>query len=108
MLKVTSSRIIVLLTPVFTAVAAAVSAWLVKTPFGAWLGLLHVNQDTILAGEVTGATAALAAAITFLHHNAFWEKYAAGLIDLQDTTDGPPETLDAPQKIVTKRRKAGE
>lgn len=90
MIKVLSSRIIVLLTPVFTAAAFAVSGWLVRTPLGKWLDLLHVTQGTILAAEITGASAALGAAIVFLHHNAFWQKYVAGALNVVDDTSKPP------------------
>lgn len=90
MVHVTKSRLIVLLTPIFTIASAALAAWVVKTPLGKWLDLLHVNQDTIIAAMILGGGAALTAAIKFLHGNVFWEKYAAGLIDVQDDSLPPP------------------
>jgi len=65
------NRIVAALAPMFAAVAAVGSAWLAKHFPG-----LPVSEPEIIALEVTGATAALGGALSWLHGHQQWEKRA--------------------------------
>jgi hypothetical protein len=66
------NRIVVLATPVFSAVAAVGTAWLARhVP-----GLPAIPPSDLIALEITGATAAGAAALKWLHGSQAAEKYA--------------------------------
>jgi hypothetical protein len=64
------NRIVVLLTPVFSAAAAVGSAWLAKHG-------LQASPGQIEAAEIAGATAAIGGALSWLKGHQAWEKRVA-------------------------------
>jgi len=69
------NRVVVLLTPLFTAAAAVGSAWLVKH----FPGLPVPSQGELLGVELAGATAAGGAALKWLHGHQKYEDRLAVL-----------------------------
>jgi hypothetical protein len=71
-----TNRIVAVLTPIFAAGAAVGSAWLAKHFPG-----VQVSSGEILALEITGATAATGAALSWLKgHQAYEKRLDEGLI----------------------------
>lgn len=67
-MKVSASRVVAFLTPVFAAGSAALTPWLVK-----YTGL-HISPSEVTTLAVTGATAATGAALKWLHGLSQWER----------------------------------
>lgn len=64
-----ANRVVAILTPVFTAAATVASAWLLKH----FPGLPVPSKSQLLAAEIGGATAAVGAALKWLHGHQKWE-----------------------------------
>lgn len=80
------NRIVVLLTPVFSAAAAVGGAWLVKN----FPGLPVPGQAELVAIEISAATAAAGAALKWIHGHQAWEKRLA---ELDPTVDLVAKTI---------------
>ena len=73
------NRIVVLLTPVFSAAAAVGSGWLLKH----FPGLPTPSAAQLLAAEVTVATSALGVSLSWLKGHQQWEQSIAALAPVQ-------------------------
>lgn len=69
------NRVVAFLTPVFAAGAAVGSAWLIKH----FPGLPVPGQPELLGAEISGATAAIGAALKWLHGHQAWEQRVADI-----------------------------
>ena len=92
----TKSRVVAFLTPVFAAGAAAGTPWIVK-----YTGL-HVTPTQVTALAVTGATAALAPALTWLHGNSLWERAEREFAVYGPKVEAVDKTIEAVDPGITK------
>jgi hypothetical protein len=103
----TVNRIVAVLTPVFSAVAGVGSAWLLKH----FPGVPVPSAGELLAIEVTGATAAGGAALSWLKgHQAYEKRLDEGLIVAKkietDVTKADPGLVSYLEQLVEAKVKA--
>lgn len=87
-MQITASRVVAFLTPVFAAGSAALTPWLVK-----YTGL-HIGPSEVTTLSVTGATAAAAAALKWLHGSSLWERDQAAFERYANPVEHAVETAD--------------
>lgn len=86
------NRVVAVLTPVFTAAATVGSAWLLLH----FPGLPVPSKAQLLTAEIGGATAAVSAALKWLHGHQKWEARA----DQAETIlTGRPEAAVKPDLV---------
>lgn len=69
-MQITPARVVAFLTPVFTAASAVGTGWLSRH----FPGLPHINSTQLVVLEGAGASAALSAALKFLHGQSQYER----------------------------------
>jgi hypothetical protein len=73
-MQLTPARVVAfVVTPILTAAASVLTAWLGKH----FPGLPHLNSDQVVAFGAAGATAALSASLKWLHGQSAWERAQA-------------------------------
>jgi len=69
-MQITPARVVTFLAPVFTALSAVGTGWLSRH----FPGLPHLSTAEVVAFEGAGATAALSAALKFVHGSSLYER----------------------------------
>jgi hypothetical protein len=67
-MKISASRVVTLMAPVFAAGSAVLTPWVVK-----YTGL-HIDATQVTALAITGAVTGGSAALKWLHGNSLWER----------------------------------
>jgi hypothetical protein len=99
-MKITPARVVAFLTPVFTATAAVGTGWLSKH----FPGLPHIDKAQFVVLEAAGATAALTAALKFLHGQSLWER---DVLHVESYTKAVAGSVDRADPGVVARTETG-